>query len=40
MHFDEMKPQVSAHIETTADDSALQFWGIASRDSGNVQNRR
>ena len=37
-HRNAMKPQVSAHIEKATDDSALQFWGIGSRDLGNVPN--
>ena len=34
--LNEMKPEVSAHMEKVADDRTLQFWGIGSRDLGNV----
>ena len=34
--FNAVKPKVSAHMERVADDSTLQFWGIALRELGNV----
>ena len=35
-HANEAKPQVRARIDEAADHRPLQFWGIGSRDLGNV----